>query len=172
MFLPMRDNEFSEAHQKIEEIESLIEPYPKFSSMNPRQRPEKFHLAHKLLSALVEKTVGSDKKDQVGFLMYHLKKLCPKERVLDAAVDDFKSLKNFNTITKKQRKSIHYKTFDKLLVKVSGTNNSDIHRNFLQARFWAIHGKESGAKPLIDKSSWNAVKLMIEELTRDVEQKA
>ena len=168
----MRDEEFDEVHQKIEEIESLQEPHPKFSSMNPRQRSEKFRLAHEVLSALIEKAVGVDHKDQVGFLMYHLKKLCPKERVLAAAVDDFKSLKNFNTISKKQRKSSHYKTFDKLLVKVSGTNNPDIHRNFLQVRFWAIHGKESGAKPLIDKSSWNAVKLMIEELTKDVEEKA
>ena len=171
MMLTMRNEEFNEVLQKIEEIESLQEPHPKFSSMNLRQRSEKFRLPHEVFSALIEKSVGGDQKNQVGFLMYHLKKLCPKGGVLAAAVDDFKSLQNFNTITKKQRKSSHYKTFDKLLVKFSGTNNPDIHRSFLEVRFWATHGNERGAKPLIEESSWNAVKLMIEELTRDIEQK-
>ena len=149
----------------------MQEPHPKFSSMNLRQRSEKFRLPHKVFSALIEKSVGGDQKDQVAFLMYHLNKLCPRGGVLAAAVDDFKSLQNFNTISKKQRKSNRYKIFDKLLVKFSGTNNPDIHRSFLEVRFWAIHGKERGAKPLIEKSSWNAVKVMIEELTGNVEQK-
>ena len=60
MFLPNRDNEFIEVLQKIEQIKSLQEPYPKFSSRNPRQRSEKICQPHEVLSALIEKAVGGD----------------------------------------------------------------------------------------------------------------
>ena len=130
--LALRVKAFNEVHQQVDQIESLQQPHLKFSSVNSRQRNENLGPAIEVLSALIEKAVGCDEEDQVGFLMYHLKKLSPSAGVLAAAVDHFTRLKEFNSTSEKQRKSIHYKTFDKLLVKVSGTNMTEIHETFFK----------------------------------------
>ena len=58
----------------------------------------------------------------------------------------------------------NYKIFDEVLKKVSGSEDPETHRNFLDARFTSINQKKPRFKPLIEKPSWKTFSLMIDEV--------
>ena len=116
-----------------------------FSSLSARNRSKKLKSANRVLNALLEKTVGSVKEDQAGWLLYHLKKLYPGGRHLSLVMNDFRSLDDYLTCSKTKRRSycreaLPYESFNLTLEKVSGSRNQESQRAFLNSRFRAIHG--------------------------------
>ena len=106
--------------------------------------------------------IEDDSASQVLSLIQQLKTLLPNGEHINAVIEDMKKLKNFTNLEKKQRKNEsrynRYKPFDKLLKKVSGSNEPATHRKFLCSRFQAIHKQE------LTEQSWKRVKDMIEYL--------
>ena len=138
---------FREVLQSVDSLE--VEAFP-HSTLNERERRDSFREAHKVISALLGKIVGSSKVDKVNFLLQHVKRLFPKGGHLKCVVDDLKSLKDYSTLRKNERKTYgrnFYKTFDVMIKKISGSNTHAVHIAFLSSRFMSMHKRELIQQP-------------------------
>ena len=134
----------------LQSVDSLIVESLQHSTLNERERRDSFKEAHSVISAFLGKIVGSSKIDQVSFLLQHVKRLLPRGGHIKGVAEDLKSMKDFSTLSKNERKSYGrnvYKYFDIMIKKVSGSNDPATHRNFLSSRFMSMHKKELIQQP-------------------------
>ena len=138
---------FSDVLQSVDSLQ--VEAFP-HSTLNERERRDSFREAHTVISNFLGKIVGSSKVDQASFLLQHVKRLFPKGGHIKYVVDDFKSLKDYSTLDKNERKTYsrnYYKTFDVMIKKVSGSNTPAVHKAFLSSRFMSMHKRSLIQQP-------------------------
>ena len=140
-------------------MDELKQEEEKFSTASTRGKHDHWKKENKLLTSFMEKVVGSQIEDQSAFLMYHLEKLYPRQSFITVCVNSFSTMKDYSTLSKGARKSRSniYKAFDELLVKMSGTRDQTIQKNFLNARFREIHHQDEEYEDLVPIPSWSAV---------------
>ena len=83
----------------------------------------------------------------------------PAQTHISVCVADFKELKNYSELSKggpKSRSQL-YAAFDKLLAKISGSEDQSTQKIFLNARFKATHEKEESFEELTPTPSWDVV---------------
>ena len=95
-------------------------------------------------------------EDQAAYLLWNIKKLFKGTSYLNFIFADFESLKDYSTLSKAERKNYGrygYKIFDQVLAKMSGSDNQETHRKFLEARYNALHSSKQNFVPLIEEPS-------------------
>ena len=133
----------------------MTQPSIRFTTLDDRKRRDDLKPANDTLSALMEKTVGLDAKDQAGWLLYHLKRLYSKGTHLAVVMEDYKPLHDFSSASTSLRKNYsqsQYKVFQKAITKMSGSNSMDTHKRFLNEKYSALHRGKARFQPLIENS--------------------
>ena len=148
-------------------IDLLRPPTFRFSELSARSRRDRLMKANVTFIALLEKVVGTQKKQQVRFLLWHLKRLQPRGAHVHAVLNDFNKLEDYSTLTRAKRKhqKRNYKIFDMTLAQISGSDDQETHRSFLNSRFNAIHSEKQDYKPLCELPSWKQARCLIEKLS-------
>ena len=137
------DTDWSRQFDNImESIANLNAPRFQFSELDSRSRRDKFKGANDVFDKLLGKIVGSERNDQVKYILWRLKRLKRKGSHLLSVVEDSETLEAYSTLSEAKRKSYgrtYYKTFDKMLTKICGSDEPENHRTFLNARLNAMH---------------------------------
>lgn len=163
----LRYNELMEVQKKVDDI---LAPFVKFSALGSRKRRNLLKTANEVFSSFLGKLVGPDKADQAGYLLMHLKRVHQKGGHMTMVLDDLDRFPDYSALSTTKRKYLKktaYKLFDKTLSKISGSDDQDTHRKFLNARYYAIHHASENFKPLTEEASWMDVKASIERLWSD-----
>ena len=150
-----------------EHIENLNAPSFKFSELNSRSRRDKFKGANDVFNKLLEKIVGSERNEQVQYILWSLKRLMKKGSHLLAVVENLEQLEDYSTMSQAKRKCngrTYYKTFDKMLSKICGSSEPEKQRKFLNERFNALHHDKRDYKPLCPEPTWKHVRDVVEGL--------
>ena len=148
-------------------ISKIAQPPLKYLTLDERQRRDALKPANEALEALIEKAVGSNIEDQAGWLLHHVKKLYPRGSFLTKVIDDYKELQDYSTISADRRKNYRknqYKTFYKVVEKMSGSKSMSTHRKFFEGCYAGMHGEKQDFKQLTIQPSWKVVLAMVKQL--------
>ena len=113
---------------------------------------------HTTLHLLLDKLVGTDKKERSAVLLYDLKRLRLKDGAVGAAVANMDSLQDYSNMDFEARQRCRrgiLKVFDHFLVKMCGSEDMNTQREFLDNRFTAMHLNNEEFEPLITSHHGN-----------------
>ena len=157
----------SELFQMIDDRLASMTSTRKFSSwqslgslLETVQPPDEWRKEKRAFKSFVEKFLGSElPQDKAAFFLHQLRELYPGQTYISACVNDFAMMKDFSELSKNGRRSRShiYRDFDKLLVKMCGSEDQKTQKIFLNARFKAMHIEEEDFEDLLPTLSWGVV---------------
>ena len=94
----------------------------------------------------------------------------PRGFHVSGTLKDMKPLKSWSKLSENQSKCYKrgwYKALDEALLKFSGSDNLETQRDFLKARFQAIHVDKVIFTPLVEQCLWLSLKRTIRSFAND-----